>query len=171
MRISCPSCSAAYEIPDHVLGKAGRTLRCARCGTEWAISVPQLGASAEAAAPEPELVLPPRLERMEEAPPPEPIGAVASHAPPAIAVAEPPFAFDRMLGAPQRATKEARHEDAGTGAGQPGTPASVWLGWVGTIILLVVLVWCGYVFRTEVMHVWPASERLYALLGMAPVPQ
>lgn len=34
MRITCPSCSAGYEVPDSLM-PAGRIVRCARCGSEW----------------------------------------------------------------------------------------------------------------------------------------
>ena len=34
MRTVCPSCQAAYDVPTSVLD-AGRTLRCARCATDF----------------------------------------------------------------------------------------------------------------------------------------
>jgi predicted Zn finger-like uncharacterized protein len=34
MRVTCPTCQAAYEVPDEKLA-AGKRLRCARCGKEW----------------------------------------------------------------------------------------------------------------------------------------
>jgi predicted Zn finger-like uncharacterized protein len=34
MRITCSSCSATYDVPDSLV-TPGRTVRCARCGTEW----------------------------------------------------------------------------------------------------------------------------------------
>jgi predicted Zn finger-like uncharacterized protein len=34
MRITCPSCSAGYEVPDSLM-PPGRIVRCARCGGEW----------------------------------------------------------------------------------------------------------------------------------------
>lgn len=35
MRIDCPHCAAAYEVPDSVL-TARRLVRCASCGQDWA---------------------------------------------------------------------------------------------------------------------------------------
>lgn len=35
MRIVCPSCSAAYDVPEGRL-RPGRVVRCTRCGKEWA---------------------------------------------------------------------------------------------------------------------------------------
>jgi predicted Zn finger-like uncharacterized protein len=46
MRIVCPVCTATYEVRDALLAP-GRTVRCTRCGEEWA-AVP-------AAAPPPPL--------------------------------------------------------------------------------------------------------------------
>jgi predicted Zn finger-like uncharacterized protein len=50
MRIVCPSCSAAYDVPDSLV-TAGRIVRCARCGGDWT--------PVEAAAPEQHLPPPP----------------------------------------------------------------------------------------------------------------
>ncbi len=106
----------------------------------------------------------------------EPVAAADSpHAWPLVAVAEPPPGLDRLLAGPRWPPRGSRAEEAPAAEVRPRASAATWLGWVGTIILVVLLVWCGYAFRAEVMHVWPASARLYALLGMVtastPVPQ
>ena len=49
MRIVCPSCTAAYEVPEARL-LPGQSVRCARCGTNWA---PMAEAQPAAAAPQP----------------------------------------------------------------------------------------------------------------------
>src|SRR5690348_17886277 len=49
MRLICPSCSVAYEVPDSLV-PAGRAVRCVRCGGEWT----PVAAAVEEAAPEPE---------------------------------------------------------------------------------------------------------------------
>lgn len=51
MRIVCPSCDAAYELPASRL-KPGRMVRCARCGSDWVPEAEQ-EAVAEEAPPEP----------------------------------------------------------------------------------------------------------------------
>ena len=49
MRITCPSCSAGYEVPDSLM-PAGRIVRCARCGSEWTpVAVSAVAAEAERA--------------------------------------------------------------------------------------------------------------------------
>ena len=55
MRIACPSCSAAYDLPEEQLA-AGRAVRCARCGAKWtpvAQAQPALAATPIVAPPRP----------------------------------------------------------------------------------------------------------------------
>lgn len=68
MRIACPSCGAEYDVPDRLLAGAGRTLRCSRCGTDFAL--PQVAPAAVAVPPAP----PPAPEpaAVPAAPEPEP---------------------------------------------------------------------------------------------------
>jgi predicted Zn finger-like uncharacterized protein len=35
MRITCPNCTAGFEIPTELLGRKGRSLKCATCGHSW----------------------------------------------------------------------------------------------------------------------------------------
>lgn len=35
MILQCKNCNARYLVPDHAIGKAGRTVRCARCAYSW----------------------------------------------------------------------------------------------------------------------------------------
>ena len=44
MRIVCPGCEAAYEVPEAMLSP-GRTVRCARCGRDW-VPLPEQGQAA-----------------------------------------------------------------------------------------------------------------------------
>lgn len=81
MRIACPSCAAAYEVPDQLV-IPGRRTRCARCGHQW-VAVP-----VESDLPPPvpldpnppeepetagdEVPPPPRRSAVPKAPPPAP---------------------------------------------------------------------------------------------------
>jgi len=58
MRITCPSCSAAYDVPDSLV-PAGRIVRCARCGGEW---TPVARSAVMAEAPALEQTFPPAAE-------------------------------------------------------------------------------------------------------------
>jgi len=44
MRLVCPHCAAAYEVPPSKLG-GRRRLRCARCGRDWVAPVEAAGAA------------------------------------------------------------------------------------------------------------------------------
>jgi len=93
MRITCPSCHAAYEVPDGMLG-AARKVRCARCAFEW-LPEPPIAPPPPPSEPPPPLRVearperPPRLEPLPPLPPPERMPASAmrqrSRPPPVLA--------------------------------------------------------------------------------------
>jgi len=76
MRIVCPICSAAYEVRDTLLAP-GRTVRCARCGEQWA-AVPASGTTPREASDEPPASGTP-LERSAGMPPQTAMDRLASH--------------------------------------------------------------------------------------------
>lgn len=41
MILECPECKARYAIPDHAIGAAGRTVRCAKCAHSWFQAPPE----------------------------------------------------------------------------------------------------------------------------------
>lgn len=136
MRITCPNCAAAYDVPAERLA-GGRTVRCARCGSGW---VPP----ADAAAPE--LPAAPAVAPAEAEP------EVPEAAAPGVAEPEP--AFPAAAGGGVRRLLAVR------------LPVPVLLAWVGSLVLLGVLMWAMIAWRLDVMRVWPPSERLYSGLGL-----
>jgi hypothetical protein len=115
-----------------------------------------------AAAPAPSLTVPVRAAKAE----PEivmPAPTVAAPAPPSSpqpkSLRERPF----VLG-PEPARPPATPPRARAGGG------GAWLGWVLSLIILGLLVWGAYAYRGTIMQAWPPSERVYALLGLMPVP-
>ena len=125
MLISCPNCAAGYNVPDHLLAGAGRTLRCARCQEEFlatadepALAVPQF---APAAYPHP---IPDRgeiaLSESDERPPPRP----------------------------------------------PVRRASAVAAWALSMCVLLSLGWGAVHWRSEVMSIWPPSQRAYHAVGL-----
>jgi hypothetical protein len=42
------------------------------------------------------------------------------------------------------------------------------VAWAVSVLILVLLALAAYGWRAEIMHVWPASERLYGALGLLP---
>jgi hypothetical protein len=48
---------------------------------------------------------------------------------------------------------------------QAGEPALI-AGWAVSIAIVVGLVWATVAWRTDIMHAWPPSERLYSAIGL-----
>ncbi len=49
-----------------------------------------------------------------------------------------------------------------SGAGGPAVLA----GWVVSIAAVVGMGWAAVTYRSDIMHAWPPSERLYSTLGL-----
>jgi hypothetical protein len=146
-----------------MLGARARTLRCGRCATEWVLPGPELGNGPDD-TPQPEPVA--EQEVPKEAPAPL-VAVVAAtetfaDAVPALAIPERERPFVRVEERPSAPARPARRE---------GGSAAAWLGWVASLVVLGLLAWGGYAYRGTVMHAWPPSERLYALLGLMPAPR
>ena len=144
MRIVCPSCQATYEVPDSLLA-GGKTVRCARCGTEWA---PLAEAAASSPAPPPPA-------------PPEP--------PPAAAPEDHARVEPRLSGYRPRNIDSAddsrlppRDDEIELAPRRGGAL----LGWLISLAILALLIWAAFAFRSQVMGAWPPSARLYAVLGL-----
>jgi predicted Zn finger-like uncharacterized protein len=149
MRIVCPSCEAAYDVPDTLVARR-RTLRCARCGREWANESPADAPPAEAPASEapaseagvPKIPVP-------EVPAPE-IAAPPQPQPPRVAATLSEALADQRVGQPPSRSPAAK----------------IWLAWIASLALLAALGFAAWQYRADVMRVWPASERVYQALGL-----
>ena len=137
MRIVCPACAAAYEVPDGRL-LPGRVVRCARCETDWM----PLG-EVEPEPPSPEL---------DAVPPPEPeIEAPVVEAP----VVEAPGVEALVIETPVApAPVEVKQVVA------------LRASWAASVLLLLAGFYLAYSARERVMHAWPPSMRAYAALGL-----
>lgn len=136
MKITCPTCAAAYDVPAERLA-GGRTVQCARCRTGW---VPL----ADEEAPD------------KEAPEPPPAPAP---------VILPSAAFPTLPDPkPRVAAPAAPFPPIVPGNTRPRFP--VFLAWAASLALLGALAWAMVAWRADVMRAWPPSERLYAALGL-----
>ncbi|HEY0206546.1 MAG TPA: zinc-ribbon domain-containing protein [Acetobacteraceae bacterium] len=140
MRITCPNCAAAYDVPAERLA-GGRTVRCARCGSGW---VPPADES------EPEPLPAPQAAAPEDAAPELHEAATSSLPEP-----EPPPL------APAATARGIRHRLLAV-----RLPVPVLLAWAGSMVLLGALVWAMLAWRLDMIRVWPPSERLYSALGL-----
>ena len=143
MRIVCPSCAAAYEVPDAVVA-SGRNMRCARCATEF-----QPGQRSQ---------------------PPVPTGP-APISDPATAVLGAPIPTSGAVtaerhvagGAGAAAPVSQARLVSRLHAILPAPP--VLAGWALSLVLLVGIGAGALVWRQAIMHAWPPSTRLYAAFG------
>lgn len=137
MRIVCPSCTAAYDVPDGLVA-ARRVLRCAKCGAEFSPEVPSAPAvRAEAPSAMVEVV-----ERSpgQDAPRLAPADGLSALA------ATPPTGLRAVGGSRKLAVIAA---------------------WGFSLALLGVGGWAFIAWRQVILHAWPAAGRVYAFLGYA----
>ncbi len=153
MRIACPACAAAYDVPDRLLAGPPRTLRCSRCGTDFAL--PRAEAPAEVPSAEP----PPAAPAPAVPPPAEPPPA-APPDPPAVTEREPPPP-PRPRPVPLAAPRRPMDEPV-----EVPPPRGLAGAWVASIALVMAAIFALLVFRAKVIEVWPASGRLFAALGL-----
>lgn len=158
MRIDCPACAAAYEVPESLLDTK-RPLRCARCGHQWLPWAPP------EPAPPPE-ASPPELEPWSPIEPDlpatlleVPLATVRGAAPDFETEPDPQETYRDEFLSPDPAQRLSPEAPGGGGL-------AIRLAWAATVLLIALLIWGGYAWRGDVMRIWPASERLYAALGL-----
>jgi predicted Zn finger-like uncharacterized protein len=142
MRIVCPFCSAAYDVPEDLL--VGRqAVRCARCAQEWQPDLPALADPQP--APDQEVVT-----RLDAPQPPPRLRAGAAL--PMRRDMTGDWAIDRLMAAPQP---------------PPRGRLALAAAWTASVIVVLGVLAAGYVWRAEIMAAWPPSARLYATFGLA----
>jgi predicted Zn finger-like uncharacterized protein len=150
MHIVCPTCSASYEVPDQLM-RAGRVVRCSRCNGEWTPVAPEALPEAEPVPAPPSMEPAPSFEP--EAPPP---------LPPEPAPAEP-----ETIGVVRRSAMDRL-------AAHPATArpsVALRLAWAGSIAALILLAAVAFVWRSEIIALWPPSARAYSALGLHSQPE
>lgn len=146
MRIVCPSCRAAYEVPETLLA-GGKTVRCARCGNEWTpIQVPPLPAAATPAPSFPE-----------ESPPPEEEPEGRRHIEPRLSGYR-----TRNIDTADDERPLPRDDEIELAPRRGGAV----VGWLISLAILALLLWAAFAFRDAVISAWPPSARLYAAFGL-----
>ena len=159
MRIACPTCNAAYDVPPAQLAP-GRSVRCARCTETW---VP-----VETADATPMIVPLPEAPRL---PPREPASPVATAPEPRITEVPPPT--------PAPASPPPSTDEPEPTLAEPSVPPAprlrrraphVAIGWLITVLVLAELAYVVKAYPTPIMQAWPAARRAYALFGVQPQP-
>lgn len=155
MRILCPSCQAAYEVPDKLLSSGPRKVRCAKCGGDWMAEAEPEPAPV-GGEPEPE------MPRAPEGLPPEDDEPDLPPPPPVVPQMQP-------VGGGQEAVVPRPEEKLALEPGErPSRKLAVVAGlaWLASVAALAGAGWAAVAFRAEVMAAWAPSKRLFALLGL-----
>jgi predicted Zn finger-like uncharacterized protein len=134
MHVTCPNCSAAYEVPDRLLSAGPRLLQCTRCSHQFSVAPPPSDPAPEA---------PP-------APPVEVKAAPVAAEAPAPPPAKPEVVAPLAKAAPLAAAPPTRKGDAGAV-----------LGWVATLGLLAVSGVLIAANEARIIAAWPPAERLF----------
>lgn len=138
MFVSCPSCSTRYQIDASRIGAAGRKVRCTRCKHEWL-------------QPRQESPEPSRSEPPKPAPRPADVEVID---PPSRADAAPPRAPKPGLSAPARVVTRSSAKRGG-----------LLIGWLALVLVVAGVVAALWFAQAQIMTMWPATARLYALVG------
>ncbi len=157
MLISCPECTAEYNVPSHLLTDVGQMLLCARCQHEWLVEIPPSNISGA--------------------------GYSVGHASPAQTfVSVPDSAIDGALGSTDD-NLAARARDYPEGINPHdelfASPdddeeiptvryhrGGIAAAWVLSLLLVGSLGFGAVLWRSQVMAAWPASQRAYLALGL-----
>lgn len=177
MRIVCPNCDAAYEVPQTMLAP-DRSVRCARCGQDWAPAAALPLAPPALAPPSPASASPP-VAPATVPPPPPPASRVAR----VIPVAGDPVLDLRRIRslpvvplppvpgeAPPPPADPAPAPPVAEAAALPPAPrvrVPVLAGWILSALVLLGSAWAAYVWRADIVRAWPPSARVYTALGVA----
>jgi predicted Zn finger-like uncharacterized protein len=159
MRIVCPSCQAAYEVPDKLLSSGPRKVRCAKCGGDWmAEAEPEAAPGAMEAEPEMPLAPP----RVPEGLPPEDDEPDLPPPPPVVPQMQP------AGGGPEAMVPRPEEKLVPEPGERPSRALVVVAGvaWLASVAVLAGAGWAAVAFRAEVMAAWAPSRRLFALLGL-----
>lgn len=135
MILTCPSCATSYFAPDGAIPPAGRKVRCQSCAHVWHGMPNDEPLELTAAQPAPA----PEPKTFEEAP------AVAPETP----APELPKAFRARAEQQRRLRRAATHG----------------VVWAGLASLFVGLVGAGWLFRVEVVELYPRAAAAYAMIG------
>ena len=141
MILTCPACATSYFAPDEAIGPTGRKVRCQSCGETWK-ALAEEPLELTAAAPTPGFT-----------PRPDPVPGF--HADPEsetlaeTPAPELPKAFRARAEQQRRLRRAAAHGAVWAGL------ASVFIGIIGA----------GWLFRVDVVEMYPRAASAYAAVG------
>jgi predicted Zn finger-like uncharacterized protein len=136
MILTCPSCATSYFAPDGAIPPGGRKVRCQSCAHVWHASTDE---PLELTAADESPRVSPEPKAFDEAPP------VAPETP----APELPKAFRARAEQQRRLRRAATH-------------GAVWAGLASVFVGLIA---AGWLFRVEVVELYPRAAAAYAMVG------
>ena len=160
MDVACPNCATRFRIPDGAIGEAGRMVRCSKCEHTWHQDPPQ----PESPEPEPEAPEPEVAEADEPLPEPDEDGPIR----PEVLAAGGEIDTPPPIGGELVSERERRKAaEQGTSKSSGGLTAVLWI----LLLLVVAGSLAGAWYKRDwIMANYPASEAIYARLGLVEVP-
>lgn len=147
MILTCPECATSYFVDDARIPDAGRTVKCTSCGARWTARKGELETTAAEPAPEP---APPR--------------AIETPAP---AADIPPDDLEFVAVEPEPEPEPVRRRAAARPAARARDESKSKVAvWASAAAIVVALVGGAIVFRGQVVHLLPQSQKAYAGLGL-----
>ena len=145
MILTCPSCDTRYAVDGSKFPAAGRTVRCAKCGHSW---------HQAAEAPEAEI---------------EPVTEPERAAPFEAEAATSAAAVDASNPYPVNPSPTRAYVPS-TAAPEPRAPwgpkLAVIAGWVGLIVVVLLIAVSAVRYRQDIAVIWPQSAGVYSSLGL-----
>jgi predicted Zn finger-like uncharacterized protein len=150
MMIFCPSCSAKYEVPAALLTQP-RAVRCGKCEFDW-VADPVSDAISQQEHDEAD------IDELAHEP-------VSAHS----ATSGEPDPFDYAPEMEKISEIERFSSPAGMSFRLRRSDRALTIAWAASFAALAGLGVAGYTERSTFMREWPASKRVYAAIGLAPV--
>jgi len=147
MILTCPQCSTRYQTDAAKFQPSGRNVRCAKCGHVW---------HQDAPAPEPDV-----SDIIAVEAPPEPAAA-----PPIVTQeAEAPLSRPQAF-TPNPVMSRERVQTSFAEPSKLPMRLAVGAGWLGLIVIILLIGWSALRFREQIATVWPQSASLYSAVGL-----
>ena len=146
MILTCPECATSYFVDDGKIPAAGREVRCAACGSRWTATPAKAADTIELDAP---------LAATQPASEPDPTIDIE---PPALRPRPDREALPRAFRARVEEKKSVKAA-AATGA-----------VWAGMGLMLALIVGAAFLFRIDIVRLWPRTASAYASLRVPVNP-